>query len=149
MSDQCSVIVILGTARSDSNTLAKLREHLPFKNFELVELHRLNIGFYNYESPPVDDFLDVANKMVNADTIVFATPVYWYSMSAVLKVFFDRLTDLISTSKGIGRALAGKSVYLFATGTEPVLPEGFAVPFKNTSQYFDMKYERAFYVCVP
>ena len=40
-----------------------------------------------------DDFLGVAEAMVDAEAILFATPVYWYSMSGRLKRFFDRLTD--------------------------------------------------------
>lgn len=34
----------------------------------------------------------IAEKLINADVIVFATPVYFYSMSGQLKVFIDRLT---------------------------------------------------------
>lgn len=140
-------LVILGTARSDSNTLKALKVHPTFRDCEVVELHQLKIDPYNYEQPTSDDFLLVAEKMIHAKAIVFATPVYWYSMSGTLKVFFDRLTDLISTTKKLGRALAGKETYLFATGTDPELPEGFEVPFIKTSEYFDMKYQRAFYVC--
>lgn len=140
------IIVIVGTARDDSNTLKAWEADPPLADFELIELHKLKINPYNYENPISDDFLFVAEKMVQADKIVFATPVYWYAMSGTLKIFFDRLTDLITTSKKIGRALAGKEVYLFATGTDPELPHGFEIPFIKTSEYFDMKYCRAFYV---
>lgn len=37
-----------------------------------------------------DDMLFLLDKMVQADTIVFATPVYFYNMSAQLKTFIDR-----------------------------------------------------------
>ena len=141
------VLVILGTARDDSNTLKSLNANLPFARFVLVELHRLKINPYSYQHPAPDDFLSVAEKMAHADKIVFATPVYWYAMSGPLKNFFDRLTDLITTSKSIGRTLAGKEVYLFATGSDPELPQGFEVPFIRTSEYFDMKYQRAIYAC--
>lgn len=139
------VLVILGTARDESNTLKAIRAHLPFKDYELIELHKMDIGLYEYANRNTDDFLDIALKMSVADTIVFATPVYWYAMSGVLKVFFDRLTELITTSKDVGRALKGKEVYLLATGSEEELPEGFEVPFKKTSEYFDMHYMRAYY----
>lgn len=140
------VVVILGTTRDDSNTLQKLRENLPFKKFELIELHKLKIEHFNYDQPAPDDFLAVAEKMTQATVIVFATPVYWYAMSGHLKVFFDRLTDLTAESKLMGRALTGKRVFLFATGTDPSLPPGFEVPFQKTSEYFGMHYERAYYV---
>ncbi len=65
-----------------------------------------------------------------------------------MMIFFDRLSDLISTSKPIGRALSGKSVYLFSTGSDLELPDGFEVPFKRTSDYFEMKYVKSIYVSV-
>ena len=83
--------------------------------------------------------------MRKADHIVFATPVYWYAMSAPLKFFFDRLTDLTENLKPIGKALAGKSVWLIATGTDPELPDGFEVPFCRTAEYFDMRYRGVVY----
>ena len=140
-------LVILGTARDESNTLNALRASSHFGDFDLVQLHTLNISPYSYSNPANDDFLDVANRMGRADVIVFATPVYWYAMSGVLKTFFDRLSDLISTSKPIGRGLKGKATYLFSTGSDDVLPEGFEIPFKKTSEYFEMNFMGSFYVC--
>lgn len=40
-----------------------------------------------------DDLNPIAKKLEKADVIVFATPVYFYSMSGQLKVFFDRLVQ--------------------------------------------------------
>lgn len=142
-----SALVILGTARDESNTLESLKKSSQLTNFKLIELHKLNLLPYSYTEPPKDDFLYVAEKMLEHHRIVFATPVYWYAMSGVLKIFFDRLTDLISTSKSIGRSLAGKQVTLFATGTDRELPDGFEIPFRRTCEYFDMKYQGAIYIC--
>lgn len=143
------VLVILGSNREDSNTRKALESHLPFNDYELVDLAKLQLEHYSYDPvKPQDDFLEVARKMTEADTIVFATPVYWYAMSAVMKIFFDRLSDLITTSKPIGRALAGKTTYLFSTGSDLELPEGFEVPFRRTSEYFSMNYKKVIYVSV-
>ena len=38
-----------------------------------------------------DDMEMVKEKLIAADTIVFATPVYFYTMSAQMKTFIDRL----------------------------------------------------------
>jgi len=38
-----------------------------------------------------DGMNEIAQKLLKADAIVFATPVYFYSMSGQLKVFIDRL----------------------------------------------------------
>lgn len=139
-------IVILGTARKDSNTRKAIMELCPFSNYELIDLGSLHIAPYDYSGPaPGDDFLAVANKMASADNIIFATPVYWYTMSTSLKNFFDRLTDLMYTYKSIGKSLKGKNTFLISTGGELDLPEGFEVPFKRTSEYFEMNYQGSFY----
>jgi multimeric flavodoxin WrbA len=143
-------LVILGTNRDESNTLKALKENLPFADYQLVELHKFKLQHYTYDrnNKPNDDFLSIASKMTEVENIVFATPVYWYAMSGVMKIFFDRLSELISTSKPLGRALSGKSVYLFSTGSELEMPDGFEVPFKRTSEYFEMKYVKSIYVSV-
>jgi len=38
-----------------------------------------------------DDMNEIVQKIMLADVLVFATPVYFYSMSGQLKVFIDRL----------------------------------------------------------
>lgn len=40
--------------------------------------------------PQKDDMPDILNKMVAADIIVMATPVYFYTMSAQMKTLIDR-----------------------------------------------------------
>jgi multimeric flavodoxin WrbA len=57
-----------------------------------------------------DGFKPIAEKMAAAEGILFATPVYWYAMSAPLKIFFDRLTDMTENLKALGKQLAGKPV---------------------------------------
>ena len=37
---------------------------------------------------------ELSNKLLGADVICFATPVYFYSMSGQLKVFIDRLVPV-------------------------------------------------------
>jgi multimeric flavodoxin WrbA len=75
-----------------------------------------------------DDFLNVVERVPIAKTIVVATPVYWYAMSAPMKIFFDRMADLMQTAKEKGRELAGKNTRLLSTGEETLLPDGFEVP---------------------
>ncbi len=43
-----------------------------------------------------DDMKDVLETMRTADVIVFATPVYYYSVSGQLKTFFDRTSPLFA-----------------------------------------------------
>lgn len=41
-----------------------------------------------------DGMNELSNKLLGADVICFATPVYFYSMSGQLKVFIDRLVPV-------------------------------------------------------
>jgi multimeric flavodoxin WrbA len=76
--------------------------------------------------------------------VVFATPVYWFAMSGVLKDFVDRFIDLLQApDKELGRALAGREAWLLTTGTDPRLPAGFSVPFARTAAHFGMTWRRA------
>lgn len=140
--------VILGSARGGGETRRAVDLAFPGGDAEIVVLSEQSVGPYDYEYRYAgDDFLSVVDVMERADHIVFATPVYWYSMSAQLKAFFDRLTDLTETSKERGRRLAGKHTWLLATGTDAELPNGFEVPFLRTSEYFAMTFHCAEYLC--
>jgi multimeric flavodoxin WrbA len=139
-------LVILGSARAEGETGKAVALAFPEGAADLVVLPQYEIGGYDYaHRNACDDFAGLAARMRDAGAIVFATPVYWYAMSAPLKFFFDRLTDLTENQKAAGKALAGKQAWLIATGTDPELPEGFEVPFRRTAEYFGMIYRGAIY----
>ncbi len=141
-------LVIMGSARDESNTSRAVKELCPFSEYELIDLRKFKINPYRYHQPngQEDDFEMIALKMKDADQIIFATPVYWYSMSAIMKNFFDRFSDLLRAHKSIGKSLKGKKVYLIATGADVKLPSHFEDPFRLTAAYFDMTYEKSFYL---
>ncbi len=140
-------LVIIGSARRQSDTGSFVEFTFDTINYKAINLLDYTISPYDYDNKYSDQdaFLKIIDEILNHNTIVFATPVYWYSMSGNMKVFFDRLTDLVTTKKQIGRQLKGKSVFLIAVGTDEKIPEGFEVPFKLTSDYFEMKYETSVY----
>ena len=59
-----------------------------------------------------DDAVEIAAKMHDADVLVFATPVYYYSVSGQLKTMLDRANPLF------GSDYAFTKVYLLATAAE-------------------------------
>ena len=59
-----------------------------------------------------DDAVEIAAKMHNADVLVFATPVYYYSVSGQLKTMLDRANPLFGTDYAFTKA------YLLATAAE-------------------------------
>ena len=59
-----------------------------------------------------DDAVEIAAKMHDADVLVFATPVYYYSVSGQLKTMLDRANPLFDTDYAFTKA------YLLATAAE-------------------------------
>lgn len=139
-------VTILGSSRSDGNTLASLRRVLDGKSVELFDIAQMDIGTYDYlHRNQSDAFLTLVEALVKKPFWILATPLYWYTMSAQMKIFMDRLSDLVTIRKDLGRSLCGISVAVLATGTEDRLPEGFELPFRLTCDYLDMRYIGAFY----
>jgi multimeric flavodoxin WrbA len=141
-------IILLGSARKDSHTRTLLRNVFNGISHDLVDLLDFEIAPFDYNAqyPETDQFQELADRMLVAKNIVFATPVYWYSMSGILKNFMDRFTDLVSVEKEKGRALEGKNVYLFSVGADQFHPDGFEVPFRETAKYLGMKYHQGVYI---
>src|SRR5256885_11668114 len=112
-------VVLLGTSRDDGTTWATVQAVLGRKPVEVVNLSDAQFTTYDYRHRNEDDgFLPLVEAIVGKSFWIFATPVYWYSMSAQLKAFFDRLSDLITIRKDLGRRLRGKSVAVVASRSE-------------------------------
>ena len=134
-------IIVLGSARSNGHTSKVVEELKSELDCESIDLKTQDIHPYDYDkSNSDDDFLKVMNRLVEHDLIIFATPVYWYAMSGVMKNFFDRITDCLKDEKDTGRKLRGKQVAAVACSSGPGSIEHFFMPFENTAQYLGMKY---------
>src|SRR6185436_808617 len=90
-------LAILGSARSDGHTAALLTRLIEGRDCEIVDLNAARVAGFRYDQryPEGDEFLAIVRKMIAAPIVIFATPVYWYSFSAVMKNFIDRLSDLL------------------------------------------------------
>ncbi len=141
------ILGILGSSRNDgdTSTLAQaVFSHLP--DAQLINLNDYAIAPYHYHHRHRhDDFINIATLMSEAKTIVFASPVYWYSMSGQMKIFFDRLTDLTEIYKPVGKSLKNKTAFLIATGGTAKPPAAFEPPFAETARYFDMHWGGTLY----
>ena len=59
-----------------------------------------------------DDAVEIAEKVKNADTLVFTTPIYYYEMSGQMKTLLDRMNPLYSSDYKF------RKVYMLSTATE-------------------------------
>ena len=70
---------------------------------ELVDIYKLDIGYCNAcgtcyatgECTLIDDFVELFEKIMNADAIVLGAPNYIDSVPAPMKALFDRMADAI------------------------------------------------------
>lgn len=138
-----NTITLLGSARGNGYTAA-LCEAIGFKT---LNLNDYQIRPYDYRSDGRgDDFLGLIEELLRHDRILLASPLYWYSMSGPMKVFLDRLTDLLNHHKALGRQLRGKAAGVIASGGARVPPPCFEEPFRLTFDYLGMHYQGMSYL---
>jgi multimeric flavodoxin WrbA len=140
-------LVILSSARKESDTRKFADQIFGGVDHTLVDLLDFEINRYDYSHnyPAGDGYANLVEHMMGHKTIVFATPVYWYAMSSLMKTVFDRFSDLVTYKKTVGRQLKGKNVLLIAVGADTILPDGFEIPFRNTADYLDMEWRGSIY----
>ena len=59
-----------------------------------------------------DDAVMIAEKVMNADTLVFVTPIYYYEMSGQMKTLLDRMNPLYSSDYKF------RNVYMLSVAAE-------------------------------
>ncbi len=135
-------VIIQGSARPKGDTNTVINYVVSTGNFDVIDLYSKHIKHYDYEyNNADDDFIEIITNIIkNYDTIIFATPVYWYSMSGHLKVFFDRISDLLRVHKELGRQLRGKKMAMLSCSNSNDLISGFSTPFIESSKYLGMSY---------
>lgn len=136
-------VIILGSSRSDGDTRGVANELSRYLECDIIDLKDYQIDHYDYgHQNSEDDFLPLVQRIIeNYDLFIFATPVYWYAMSGLLKVFMDRLTDLLDQYQGLGRQLRGKQVAVMTSSLGDNLGKDFWIPFVHTANYLGMCYQ--------
>ena len=91
-----------------------------------------------------DDMQDLYTKLKEADVFIFATPIYWWSITAQLKKFIDRMCPITS------RDLEGKKFVLLMTyGAAPPNrgPEMVTDMFKEIWHSFKVDFVHVYSTC--
>ena len=135
-------VLIVGSSRNDGDTTHLTRLLIEKSGWDLINLNDYNFSYYDYNHENRnDDYLSLMKQIIEQyDTLIFATPVYWYSMSGIMKVFFDRITDLLEIEKTLGRKLRGKNMAAISTSIGNNLGDAFWLPFSETANYLGMNY---------
>ena len=135
-------IIISGSSNSDGETRKIVSFVSEKTGYQIIDLKTKNIAEFDYEfKNRNDDFHPLIKEIVNTyEIIIFATPVYWYSMSGTMKTFFDRISDCLKIEKETGRKFRGLEMAIISCGSDRELKNGFHMPFIETAKYLGMKY---------
>lgn len=135
-------IIIQGSSNSKGNTYEIVKYLQEKLDCDFLDLSQKNILPFDYNfNNQGDDFLPIIKKILNDyDVIIFASPVYWYTMSGTLKIFFDRFTDCLLKEKDLGPKFNGKHMAALCCGSSEEEIEAYFTPFKKSAAYLKMNY---------
>lgn len=146
-----SIVVLHGSTRDGGNTeqLAELvLKGIPHENILLRDKNILPIHDLRHDEggfcPVEDDYDEVIQKVLEHDVLIFATPVYWYGMTGILKNFIDRWSQSLRDERYDFKGLiAQKKAYVIAVGGDQ--PRIKALPliqqFKYTFDFVNLPFQ--------
>jgi multimeric flavodoxin WrbA len=138
-------IALFGSSRRHGNT-GQLIDRIAGElgGIEVVDLSERRMSAYDYEHRNRrDDFEPLMKHVLEFGQILFATPVYWYTMSPPMKVFLDRISDFLDLPELLddGRRLRGKRTWVVCTSIYDDPPASFVGAFADTFDYLGMRFE--------
>jgi len=136
-------IALFASSRRNGNTGQFLDRIAADLSIEIVDLASKRISQYDYEHRNRDDdFEPLMQRVLAFDRIILASPVYWYAVSPPLKIFLDRITDLLELPDLVddGRRLRGKTAYVVCTSIYDAAPKSFMGALVETFDYLGMRF---------
>lgn len=136
-------IIVMGSSNSHGKTYEAVQLFQDkYCHCDFLDLADYSFSDFDYKNKNhKDDFLPLINKILNYELIILATPIYWYSMSSIMKRFVDRLTDLLHFDQQLLFLLKLKQIAVITSyGTYPDGREGFEEQFIKITNYLNIKY---------
>lgn len=138
-----NAIAVFASARRNGNTGKFIDWIADELRIDVIDLSQKEISPYDYNHENMaDDFLPLMRKLIDYETLIFVTPIYWYGPGAQMKVFIDRTSDFldIEALNAIGRRLRGKAAYIVCTSIHNDADDSFINSLKDTFEYLGMNY---------
>lgn len=149
------IVTILGSPKKYGNTARVL------KNFEdlvapVHQVERINVTDYNIngclgcnvcqgkiDEPGCvqkDDTLEILNRILAADVVVYATPLYAWSFSSQMKALLDRHYCLVKSKDG-------QIIHTLGTGKQTALLVTCAGPVEENADLIQEMFDRMMAYC--
>ena len=108
-----SVLFINGSPNRNGNTAKLAADLLVGKTYHT--LHLVDYKLYSYGQQFEDDqFQEIVDRMMEAESIVIGSPVYWHNMSGAVRNLIDRFYGPVNPG-----ALSGKKFAFLFQGAAP------------------------------
>lgn len=152
------ILILNGSPKKDGNTAALAGWFADAAKSNGAEVETVNTAFLKYkytgclscracqdsdafECAVDDEARPVLKKMAGADVIVMATPLYFFSASAQLKLLIDRMFSLYkwdNRTDTFKSPLKGKMLVLIASAYGGLGLDVLEKPFRLTAEYTGM-----------
>ena len=143
-----NIVILVGSVRKDGNTdtLAKsfAKGAVKNNNVEIIYVADYDVNpcigcdtCFTREGKVCfqqDDMLVIFNKLLNADVLVIASPVYFYGLSAQLKTIIDRLHMPARSNLKVKKM----GLLLVAAVTSPEVFNSILVQYKLVTNRFKL-----------
>ncbi|MCM3618295.1 flavodoxin family protein [Sutcliffiella horikoshii] len=147
-----SIAVIYGGTRPNGNTETLTKHAIEGMEVEEIFLNSHNIlpiidmrhdekGFKDRN----DDYNTIIERIRQHDTLIFATPIYWYSMSGTMKNFIDRWSHSMRDENlpDFKAMMSAKKAYVIAVGGDTPTIKGLPMieQFKYIFEFMRMEFK--------
>jgi multimeric flavodoxin WrbA len=147
-----TIAVIHGSTRPNGNTELLTEhavrgldiEHIYLRNHRIepiIDMRHAEEGFFDRD----DDYNEVIDRVLQHDVLIFATPIYWYSMSGIMKNFVDRWSHTMRDAKypDFKAQLGQKKAYVIAVGGDDPYVKGLPMiqQFKHIFDFMGISFE--------
>lgn len=107
------ILFMNASSNKDGSTVRIAKDLLKDNDYDTIEMSDYNVSQFGAVRGN-DQIKDMLNTIKDYDILVIGTPVYFYTVSGILKTFIDRLYLLEEAE-----ILKGKKLYFFAQGYAP------------------------------
>lgn len=136
------ITVIYGSSRKNGNSelLANTALNgIRYDEIYLADLHINQIVDQRHEKDGFtvmeDDFDQIIRQLLQTDILILATPIYWYSMSGMMKNMVDRLSQAIRDKRYPSFAESIKSIQVIVLAVGGDKPRQKGLPMIQQFQY--------------
>lgn len=145
------ITTFIGSSRENGNTeiltdiVTKdiLHNKIYLRDLNIKPIHDLRHDVNGFR-PVDDDYDQIIKALLESDLLLFSTPVYWYTMSGLMKNMVDRISQAIRDERypQLREQLKSKNAIVVTVGGDDPYIKGLPLiqQFKYTFDFLNMNF---------